>query len=145
MIYIENLTKSYDRQVLFDGISFKLNPKEKIGIVGRNGHGKTTLFQLITGQEHPDAGKIVVPKHYRIGYVLQELKFTKDTILAEAMTGLPDEQRDHHWKAEKILAGLGFGKDDLKGHPEEFSGGFQVRLSPPITLISLPYAGSNGF
>ena len=138
MIHIENLTKSYDRQVLFDGISFKLNPKEKIGIVGRNGHGKTTLFRLITGQEHPDAGKIVVPKHYRIGYVRQELKFTKDTILAEAMTGLLDEQRDHHWKAEKILAGLGFYTDDLKRHPEEFSGGLQVRLNLAKVLLSEP-------
>ena len=138
MIHIENLTKSYDRQVLFDGASFKLNPKEKIGIVGRNGHGKTTLFRLITGQEHPDAGKIVVPKHYRIGYVRQELKFTKDTILAEAMTGLLDEQKDHHWKAEKILAGLGFYKDDLRRHPENFSGGLQVRLNLAKVLLSEP-------
>jgi len=138
MIQIENLTKSYDGQVLFDGISFKLNPKEKIGIVGRNGHGKTTLFRLITGQEHPDLGKIVVPNHYRIGYVRQELKFTKDTILAEAMTGLLDEQEDHHWKAEKILSGLGFCKDDLKRHPEEFSGGLQVRLNLAKVLLSEP-------
>ena len=138
MIHIENLSKSYDRQVLFDGVSIKLNPKEKIGIVGRNGHGKTTLFRLITGQEHPDSGKIVVPKHYRIGYVHQELKFTEDTILEEAMTGLLDEQRDHHWKAEKILAGLGFCTDDLKRPPEEFSGGLQVRLNLAKVLLSEP-------
>jgi ATP-binding cassette subfamily F protein 3 len=138
MIHLENLTKSYDGQVLFDGVNFKLNPKEKIGIVGRNGHGKTTLFRLITGQEHPDSGKIVFPNHYRIGYVRQELEFTKDTILAEAMTGLLDEQRDHHWEAEKILSGLGFGNDDLKRHPEEFSGGLQVRLNLAKVLLSEP-------
>jgi len=138
MIHIENLDKSYDGQVLFDGVNFKLNPKEKIGIVGRNGHGKTTLFRLITGQEHPDSGKILVPSHYRIGYVRQELEFTKDTILAEAMTGLLDEQRDHHWEAEKILSGLGFGEDDLNRHPEEFSGGFQVRLNLAKVLLSEP-------
>ena len=138
MIHIENLTKSYDRQVLFDGVSFKLNPKEKIGIVGRNGHGKTTLFRLITGREHPDSGKIVVPSHYRIGYVRQELKFTKNSVLAEAMTGLPDEEKDHHWKAEKILAGLGFEKDDFKRPPEEFSGGLQVRLNLAKVLLSEP-------
>ena len=50
MINVENLTKSYDGEALFDSVSFKLNPKEKIGLLGRNGHGKTTLFRLITGK-----------------------------------------------------------------------------------------------
>ena len=126
MIRIENLTKSFGRQILFDGVSFKLNPKERIGLVGRNGHGKTTLFRLITGEESPDAGTITVPRHYRIGYVRQEIAFAKDTVLAEGMSGLCEEERDHHWKVEKILAGLGFSKDDMQRHPAKFSGGFQV-------------------
>ena len=71
MITVENLTKSYNHEVLFDSVSFKLNPKEKIGLLGRNGHGKTTLFRLITGNASPDSGTIVIPKHYRIGYVRQ--------------------------------------------------------------------------
>jgi len=54
------------------------------------------------------------------------------------MTGLLDEQRDHHWKAEKILAGLGFCTDDLKRPPEEFSGGLQVRLNLAKVLLSEP-------
>jgi ATP-binding cassette subfamily F protein 3 len=138
MIGIENLTKSFGRQILFDGVSFKLNPKERIGLVGRNGHGKTTLFRLITGEESPDAGTIIVPRHYRIGYVRQEIAFTKDTVLAEGMSGLCEEERDHHWKVEKILAGLGFSKDDMQRHPAKFSGGFQVRLNLAKMLVSEP-------
>ncbi len=138
MITVENLTKSYGTEVLFDKAGFKLNPKEKIGVVGRNGHGKTTLFRLITGQIPSDSGDIVIPKHYRIGYVRQEVEFTKNTVIAEAMTGLREDEKDYQWKAEEILSGLGFLKEDFERPPEEFSGGFQVRLNLAKVLVSEP-------
>ncbi len=138
MIGVENLHKSFGSQILFEGASFKLNPKERIGLVGLNGHGKTTLFRIIIGEESPDAGTISVPKHYRIGYVRQDLNFTKDTVLKEVMTGLPDQERDHYWKVEKVLTGLGFNTDDMQRHPLDFSGGFQVRLNLAKVLISEP-------
>ncbi|UCD32898.1 MAG: ABC-F family ATP-binding cassette domain-containing protein [Desulfobacterales bacterium] len=138
MIVVENLNKSFGSQTLFKGISFKLNPKERIGVVGRNGHGKTTLFRLLIGEELPDEGTINVPKHYRIACVRQEIEFTEDTVLAEGMTGLREENQDHFWKVEKILAGLGFSKKDMQRHPEEFSGGFQVRLNLAKVLASEP-------
>ena len=138
MIVVENITKSFGSQILFQGMSFKLNPKERIGVVGRNGYGKTTLFRLINGEELPDEGTIVVPKHYRIGCVRQEIEFTEDTILAEAMTGLREDEQDHFWKAEKILDGLGFSNNDIQRHPAKFSGGFQVRLNLAKVLLSEP-------
>ncbi|MGB2928094.1 MAG: ABC-F family ATP-binding cassette domain-containing protein [Desulfobacterales bacterium] len=138
MIGVENLHKSFGSQILFEGASFKLNPKERIGLVGLNGHGKTTLFRIIIGEESPDTGTISVPKHYRIGYVRQDLDFTKDTVLKEVMTGLPAQERDHYWKVEKVLTGLGFNKDDMQRHPFDFSGGFQVRLNLAKVLVSKP-------
>ena len=138
MIGVENLHKSFGSQILFEGAGFKLNPKERIGLVGLNGHGKTTLFRIIIGEESPDAGTISVPKHYRIGYVRQHIDFTKDTVLKEGMTGLAAQERDHYWKVEKVLAGLGFNKDDIKRHPSDFSGGFQVRLNLAKVLVSEP-------
>ena len=138
MIVVENITKSFGSQILFQGMSFKLNPKERIGVVGRNGYGKTTLFRLINGEELPDEGAIVVPKHYRIGCVRQEIEFAEDTILAEAMTGLREDEQDHFWKAEKILDGLGFSNNDIQRHPAKFSGGFQVRLNLAKVLLSEP-------
>lgn len=138
MIQVDNLSKGFGDQVLFDSISFKLNPKERLGIVGRNGHGKTTLFRLIIGDEHPNAGSITIPKNYRIGYVRQKIEFTEDTVLKEGMTALPEQERDHYWKVEKILAGLGFSNLDLKRYPNELSGGYQIRLNFVKILVSDP-------
>ena len=136
MIAVENLSKSFGPQLLFDDISFKINRKEKVGLVGRNGHGKTTLLRLIAGLESPDSGQIYVPKNYRIGYVEQELRFTEQTILAEASKGLPAEEAERTWKVEKVLAGLGFEEQDFVRHPTELSSGFQVRLNLAKVLLS---------
>ncbi len=138
MISVENFTKSFGKDVLFDSIGFKLNSRERIGLVGRNGHGKTTLFRLIAGMEQPDSGTILMPKGYRIGYVQQHIDFSMRTVLKEAMTGLVESEKDHSWKAEKILAGLGFSPDDMQQPPETFSGGFQVRLNLTKALVSEP-------
>ena len=138
MIRVENLHKSYGDLILFEGISFALNAKDRLGIVGRNGHGKTTLFRMILGKENPDSGAIIIPKNYRIGYVSQNLEFSHDMILAEAISALPETEKDHHWKAEKILAGLGFSPTEFQRHPKAFSGGYQVRLNLAKALISEP-------
>ena len=138
MISAENITKSYGNQLLFDDISFKLNPRERLGLVGRNGHGKTTLFQLISGKETPDSGTITAPKNYRIAQVRQQLDFSENSILEECAGGLPEHERTHLWKVEKILEGLGFSGKDMHRPPEEFSGGYQVRLNLVKALVSEP-------
>jgi ATP-binding cassette, subfamily F, member 3 len=138
MIAVDNLTKSYGDRVLFDGISFKINPRERVGLVGRNGHGKTTLLRIIIGEEAYDSGNFTYPKGYRIGHVRQQLHFSRPTVLDEGMQGLPAAEKDHHWKVEKVLAGLGFGQADMQRHPKEFSGGFQVRLNLAKVLVSEP-------
>jgi ATP-binding cassette subfamily F protein 3 len=138
MIRFENISKSYGKQQLFDQISFKINSKERVGLVGRNGHGKTTMFRMMTHQTLPDAGQVIIPKNYRVGYVAQHLDFEADTVLAEGMRGLPPQEHDHYWKVEKVLAGLGFSHQDMSRHPDEFSGGFQVRLNLAKALVSEP-------
>jgi ATP-binding cassette subfamily F protein 3 len=138
MISIENLSKHYGRQVLFEDVSLRVNRRERIGLVGRNGHGKTTLLRLITGEEQPDAGAISIPRGYRLGHVRQHLSFSCDSILQEAMQGLPGREAHHQWKVEKILAGLGFSRADLQRHPADFSGGFQVRLNLAKVLVAEP-------
>ncbi|MEE4113365.1 MAG: ABC-F family ATP-binding cassette domain-containing protein, partial [Desulfobacteraceae bacterium] len=138
MISIDNLSKSFGGRVLFDGVSFKINAKERIGLVGRNGHGKSTLFRIIVGEEGYDDGAVTMPKGYRIGYVQQHIQFTETTVLAEGMKGLMASEKDHHWKVEKILAGLGFSDGDMVRSPHDFSGGFQVRLNLAKVLVSEP-------
>jgi ATP-binding cassette subfamily F protein 3 len=138
MLSIENIHKSYGGRLLFDGVSFTLNSREKIGLVGRNGNGKTTLLRILVGEEEIDSGTITIPRNYRIGHVRQHLRFTKPTVLEEGVASLPANEADQHWKAERILAGLGFGPRDLQQPPAIFSGGYQVRLNLAKVLISEP-------
>lgn len=138
MISVDNLSKSFGASVLFQNVSFKINRRERVGLVGRNGHGKTTLFRILSGQEEPDAGHIAIPKNYRIGYVKQNIDFTSATVFDEGILGLPENSVAHHWKVEKILAGLGFSQNDLKRPPKDLSGGFQVRLNLTKELLSEP-------
>lgn len=109
-----------------------------MGLVGRNGHGKTTLLRIIAGSEAPDSGAVAAPKGYRVGYVTQHIHFSKPTIIEEACTGLPRQFIHDTWRAEKILSGLGFSKTDMDRHPADFSGGFQVRLNLAKVICSEP-------
>ncbi|MGZ5425486.1 MAG: ABC-F family ATP-binding cassette domain-containing protein, partial [Candidatus Aminicenantales bacterium] len=135
MIVVDNLSKSYGKQGLFDSISFKVNRKERVGVVGRNGHGKTTLFRMIIGEEEPDEGTITKPRKYRIGYVEQRVRFTEPTVLAEGAKALPHDAPNEIWRVEKVLTGLGFEAADLEKKPMELSGGYQVRLNLAKVLI----------
>jgi ATP-binding cassette subfamily F protein 3 len=138
MLRISDLSKSYGKQVLFKNVSFSMAKGERLGIIGRNGHGKSTLFRIILGQEEADEGEVILPKGYRIGHVDQHLHFTQPTIVAEGAMGLPPDERDQTWRVEKILFGLGFSKTDLEKSPQDFSGGFQIRLNLAKVLVSDP-------
>ncbi|MCK5541566.1 MAG: ATP-binding cassette domain-containing protein [Desulfobacterales bacterium] len=136
MINIEYITKSYGDNILFDSTSLQINHGEKVGFVGRNGHGKTTLLKMIIGGEEPDAGIIKAPNDYKIGYLSQKLRFSQESVLDECCLGLLKHEKDHYWKAEKILAGLGFSEQDMYVPPNEFSGGYQIRLNLAKVLVS---------
>ena len=140
MIQVGNLFKAYGTQVIFEDVGFTVNAGERIGLVGRNGHGKTTLLKMITGEERPDAGVIGIPNDYTVGYLSQHLRFSEDTVLLEACLGLrpSDDGRDESYKAETILMGLGFSTDDFSRHPLDLSGGYQVRLNLAKLLVSQP-------
>ncbi len=140
MIQVNGLDKSYGQQVVFDNVSFTINSGERVGLVGRNGHGKTTLLRMILGQEHPDSGTISIPAGYRIGHLSQHIRFKEDTVLKEACLSLPDQEDgiDETYKAETILMGIGFLRDDLDLNPMDLSGGYQVRLNLAKVLVSDP-------
>jgi ATP-binding cassette, subfamily F, member 3 len=138
VIKINQLSKSYFARELFTDVSFQMNAGDRLGLVGRNGHGKSTLFKLILGHEEPDSGEITIPRNYRIGHLEQHLHFTQPTILEEAALGLPEEESHFIYKAEAILFGLGFSHADLERAPREFSGGFQIRINLAKLLVSEP-------
>ena len=138
MIEIFDFTKAYGEQVLFEDASFNIFAGERIGLVGRNGHGKSTLLKMITGEEEVDGGRKTIPKNYEIGYLRQILKFTEKNVLDEACKGLPQDRKDEVWKVKKILTGLGFKEAELEKEPEIFSGGYQMRIELTKVLVSEP-------
>lgn len=140
MLQIQQLSKAYGTRVLFDDVTFALTPGERLGLVGRNGTGKTTLLRLILGVETPDSGRIEMPKHYTVGHLSQHLEFTEPTLRAEACLGLPEQEGGwfEEYRAEEALMGLGFTVADFDRPPHEFSGGFQVRLQLAKVLVSAP-------
>ena len=138
MIKAIDLSKSYGKQTLFENISFNINKKERVGLVGRNGQGKTTLFRLLLRQEEIDSGTISIPKNYIIAHLDQHIHFTKDTVLNEGCLGLPSDQKYDHWRVEETLMGLGFSEDEFHRPSSELSGGYQVRLNLAKILVSDP-------
>jgi ATP-binding cassette, subfamily F, member 3 len=138
VIKINQLSKSYFNRELFTDVTFQMNAGDRLGLVGRNGHGKSTLFKLILGEEEADSGEIVIPRNYCIGHLEQHIHFTQPTILDEAALGLPEEEAHSIYKAEAILFGLGFSEADLAKAPGEFSGGFQIRINLAKLLLSDP-------
>ena len=135
MIQCSGLSKEFAGRILFNNITFNLDKGEKVGLVGRNGTGKSTLFQIIMGKELADEGIITVPKHYRIGMLEQHLSFKKDTVLAECMQVLPDSMQFDEYRAQAILNGLGFSDADFKRSPLDFSGGYQIRINLAKLLL----------
>lgn len=138
MIQVNDLMKSYGPQEIFDGVSFLLSPGERVGLVGRNGSGKSTLFRLILGQESSDGGDVTLPKNYRIGTLEQHIAFHHPTALAECASVLTGEAAYDHYKAEKILFGLGFTASDMEKDPKTFSGGYQIRINLAKVLLTEP-------
>jgi ATP-binding cassette subfamily F protein 3 len=138
MIQINNISKAFSGDVLLDEANFIIAPGEKIGLIGRNGSGKSTLFRMIQGIEPVDSGDIVIPKHYTIGALDQHIEFSKPTVLEECIQSLREEEQYDHYKAEKILSGLGFSDEDFHKDPYTFSGGYQVRISLTKALLKSP-------
>jgi ATP-binding cassette subfamily F protein 3 len=138
MITISNLSKTFHGKTLFSHLDFTLAPGSRIGLVGRNGAGKSTLFRIILGEEPYDEGEITLPKGYRIGALRQHIAFDKPTVLEECAQALSEEERYHHYKIEKLLFGLGFGKEDLQKDPNSFSGGYQIRIDLVKLLATEP-------
>ena len=135
VIEFNNLAQGFD-SILFEGVTGTVLAGDSIGIVGKNGIGKTTLIKTILGELQPIDGIVNVSENIRVGYLDQESKFESEskTILEEYLnkTGLSNE------KGRRELAKLGFYSDDVNKKISMLSGGEKKRLKLALLIQQEP-------
>jgi ATP-binding cassette subfamily F protein 3 len=138
MVVVEDVSVSFGSRVLFEDASFTVGYGEKIGLVGRNGTGKSTFLKMMLGKIQPDSGSIDIPSYYTIGYLEQHIHFTHPTVMEEVASVLPIERAHEEWKGQMILEGLGFNAEQLAGDPNMLSGGWQIKVNLAKLLLTEP-------
>jgi len=137
VIEFHNVTKRFDDKLLYEDLSFTIPPGAIVGIVGGNGAGKSTLFKLITGQEQPDAGEVVIGETVDIAYVeqLRDALDDKQTVW-EAVSGGQDILNINGYEvASRAYVGrFNFKGNDQQKRLDELSGGERGRLQLAQTL-----------
>lgn len=138
LITAEHLTHSYTERLLLDDASFSLGENEKVGIIGINGTGKSTLLKILAGIVEPDSGKITMGRNLRIGYLSQKPEFANKITALEAALPLKkdiaDSPANYEPQAKNMMNKLGF-----KNHTqpiEELSGGQRKRIALIRTLLT---------
>ena len=165
MLVLSQVSLRRGVKLVLDRTSLTLQPGEKVGLVGRNGAGKSSLFGLVAGRLHADAGDFSMPPRWRIAEVAQEMPETSegatafvlagDTLLAEAEASLVAAEASddghamaeaHHAiseaggfdarpRAQAMLLGLGFKSAELDSPVDSFSGGWRMRLQLARALM----------
>ena len=165
MITLKNVTLRRSAKMLLDSASVTLNPGEKVGLVGRNGAGKSSLFALFNGTLHEDAGEYYIPTQWRMGQVSQDMPETDqsatdfvvegDTVLLAAQTEVAASEatddydrmahaymalqdagaHDAPARAQALILGLGFKTTELTNPVNSFSGGWRMRLQLARALM----------
>jgi len=173
---LSEVQKSYSGHEVLRGVTFQVNPNEKIGLVGRNGAGKTTVFKVITGEENADSGDVIKINNLKLGLLQQHVDFSEnETVHTAALSAfkrihdieaemrrleiemahdateeileryaelqIEFEHEDgfsYAARAEAILLGLGFAKENWTLETKSLSGGQKNRLGMARLLLSSP-------
>lgn len=182
MISVNNISVSFSGIDLFREVSLVINERDRIGLVGKNGVGKSTLLKIMLGLQEPDSGAVVVPDGKKIGYLPQEMVFEgsqtiwtetqkafqelntlkkREQEIQQELTERTDYESDSYQriidelgtlhmrleviddgkgeqKAEQVLLGLGFKRDDFERKITEFSGGWQMRVELAKLILQQP-------
>lgn len=137
LLTIEDLSKSYTERMLFDHISLGINEGDKIGVIGINGTGKSTLLKIIAGLEEPDSGTITKGKKVRIGYLAQTPSFDDTlSILQNVVLNQKAEEEYRNLEGEANAMLLKMGITDSGISPKNLSGGQKKRVALVRTLLT---------
>ena len=139
ILTLENIDKNYSERKLFDQASFYLQEGEKVGIIGINGTGKSTLLRMMAGEEEPDDGRIVTANHIVIRMLPQQPVFAEHmTVLEAVLDGQNTHMNTDHFsleaQAKQMLAQLGIV--DVDQCVNILSGGLKKRVAIVATLLS---------
>lgn len=140
LVTIEHLTKSYTERLLFDDAAFSIHEGEKVGLLGINGTGKSTLLKILAGLEEPDGGSVVCRRNLYIRYLTQTPEFKEgDTVLESIMRDNEKEvqyssREEMQAEARSMLNELGIKDHDAR--METLSGGQRKRVALASVLLS---------
>ncbi|MHB8133812.1 MAG: ABC-F family ATP-binding cassette domain-containing protein [Anaerolineaceae bacterium] len=153
VLTVTNLTKSFGSVDIFNGISFSISNKAKVGLVGPNGVGKTTLLRIIVGEEPASDGAVSLTKGMRVGYLPQQAKFLSERTLKEecmsVFSGMIAKQNQLH----ELEKQMGIDSSDMIGLVEtygslqaefELAGGYQYEVRIQQTLAGLGFSAEDG-
>ncbi len=148
MLTVSNLSKSFGDRLLFDRVSFTANEGERIGLIGPNGCGKTTLLRIVAGQERPDTGSVsLAPTDLRLGYLAQALEYAPGQTVEQAMKGAIQGLAEAEQRLEALASRMAQGpvpqslleEYDLALDEVERCGGyrFQARMEAILEGLDL--------
>ena len=140
MLSIDHLSIEFSSRPILDDISFLVNKRDRIALVGKNGAGKTTLLRLIAGEYQPTAGTISKDADLTIGYLPQVMLFTDQRTLREEVMTIFHGEDEARFVAEmdRTIIGLGFERKDFDRPCSEFSGGWRMRIELAKILLCHP-------
>ena len=139
MVSIENISMEFSARPILNDITFLINKRDRVALIGKNGAGKTTLLRLIAGEEEPTSGRISKDKDLRIGYLPQHMIHNEGTTLRQEVDTVRDQDDPKSiGQMEKVLIGLGFQRTDFDRPCSEFSGGWRMRIELAKILLLKP-------
>ena len=143
MLTIDHICMEFSSKPVLDDITFLINRKERIALVGKNGAGKSTLLRLIAGEYEPTSGRISKESNMTIGYLPQVMLHMDGKTLREEVLSIytgSDESEQARFVAEmdRTIIGLGFERKDFDRPCSEFSGGWRMRIELAKILLQHP-------
>ncbi len=139
-LQVENLTKSYGDRLLFDSVTFGVNEGDKIGLIAKNGTGKSTLLRILSGVESPDSGNVIFRNDLRVGFLAQMPEFEEGRTIMENLlaTVRPEEHEEwgHEDRIRQMLSQLGI--DNPEQTVDHLSGGQLKRIALAQVLLGNP-------
>ena len=146
MVSIEHLSIEYSSRPILDDITFLINQRERIALVGKNGAGKTTLLRMLAGVETPTSGRISKMGDITIGYLPQVMMHIDGKTLREDVMGVMRQEGEEAKgelarfiaEMDRTIIGLGFERKDFDRPCSEFSGGWRMRIELAKILLQHP-------